>query len=94
MAKSRDKLLSQLESARAATSAAIAKEQRLIKQLALVDKRIGDAVEMEERSIREQEAEEMALETFVPMPFDDRLSMSPSSWASLIGVDSGEASAS
>ena len=54
----RESLLSRLAAAREATSAAIAKEQRLMKQLALIDRRAARAIAVGEQEAQEAEAKE------------------------------------
>jgi len=65
-------------------SKALSKEMRLHRQLDYNGRRAGEAIAVEERGIVEQEAEEFAAEldlpSFDPLPWDDRLMMSPSAW--------------
>ena len=50
-------------------------------QLALTDKRAGEAIAVEERNVAQSELEpqpgELDLPSFDPLPFDNRLLMSP-----------------
>jgi hypothetical protein len=63
----REVLLSRLTEAREATSLAITKEQRLIKQLALVDRRAATVISVGEREAQEAEVEEvLSLEAVLP----------------------------
>ena len=68
-----------------------AREDRLRKQMELVDKRGSEAIAVEERGILEHEAEEALLSSapFEPLPWDDRLLLSPGDWSSLwdLGTD-------
>jgi len=81
------RLLQQLEEAREATSRAIAREQRLMKELQLVEKRASDAISIESRSIEEQEAEE---ELLAPGPAPSgELALSPFTWSAMDGMDDG-----
>lgn len=71
-----------------ASRTAFAKEMRLRQQLDLVDKRSDEAVAVELRGIEEQEEEEQAAEA--TLDFDEPsygLSLSPTTWGALDGVD-------
>jgi hypothetical protein len=76
---------------------AFAKEARLRKQMELNERRADEAIAVEERSILDLEAEEQAeldLPSFDPLPWDDRLLLSPGAWESfLLPPPAGEASA-
>jgi len=96
--QARSRLLRKLEDARAATSTAIAREQRLMKQLALVDQRAGEAIAVEERDIEELEAREaqeaaaaqVAPGTSLSLPVPPgSLALSPFTWSAMDGLDDG-----
>ena len=88
----REVLLSRLAEAREATSLAIAKEQRLMKQLALVDRRAATAISIGEREAQEAEVEEvLSLEAVLPAGSSSlsgsSMSLSPFTWAATDGLD-------
>ena len=95
----------ELESARSALDAAherfstaLAKVSRLSKELSQNERRAEEAIAVEDRSIREQEVEELSAEldlpSFEPFPFDDRLLMDPTSWEQFLSGDIGVTSSS
>ncbi|KAK0249749.1 hypothetical protein LTS00_018370, partial [Friedmanniomyces endolithicus] len=71
-------------SAQELLSKTLSKEMRLHRQLDYNGRRAGEAIAVEERGIEEQEAEEFMAEldlpSFEPLPWDDRLMLSPSAW--------------
>lgn len=77
---------------------AIAKENRLVKQLDQTERRAGEAVAVEEREIQESDVvefvEELGLQSFDPFPLDNRLLLSPGGREGLFTTSSTEASGS
>ncbi|KAK0260442.1 hypothetical protein LTR35_017979 [Friedmanniomyces endolithicus] len=72
-------------------SKALSKEMRLHRQLDYNGRRAGEAIAVEERGIAQQEAEEFMAElditSFDPLPWDDRLMMSPSALDAFAPLD-------
>lgn len=96
LSKERSKLLAQIKEARAASTAALeaerlarevtstarSKEERLEKQLALLDKRAEEAVSVADASLAEEESSLPAGQPSVP-----ELSLSPFTWSGDAGLD-------
>jgi hypothetical protein len=81
----RSKLLDEIEAAREATSKALAKERRLMKQLELLDKRSDDAVALQEAQAQEQEVEEFLAEVGSTPPGSE-LALQPDTWSAMDGI--------
>jgi hypothetical protein len=77
-------LLSRLEAARAATSEAIAREQRLMKQLALLDGRASEMVAVEEKEMAVEDPKDAFLDDAIPLPGE--LALSPFTWSATDGL--------
>ena len=84
---------SALDAAHERFSTALAKVSRLSLELSQNETRAEEAIAVEDRSIREQEAEELSAELDLPsfesFPFDDRLLMDPTSWEQFLSGDIG-----
>jgi len=81
--KERVRLLDEIERARDATSQALAKERRLMKQLELLDTRSGEAVAVQENQAQEAELEEFLAE--LPQE-DSSLALHPDTWSAMEGL--------
>ena len=81
----RSKLLDAIEQAREATSIALAKERRLMKQLELLDKRSDDAVALQEAQAQEAEVEEF-LAGLGSESLSGELALQPETWSAMDGI--------
>lgn len=98
LVREKEKLRQQLQDSRAAQDAAMkaqekaledlrvarAKEERLRRQMDLLDSRAEEAISVEERGIAEQEIEEQSI-TFDGPPEGLALNLSPSTWGAFEG---------
>lgn len=81
--KERVRLLDEIERARDATSQALAKERRLMKQLELLDTRSSEAIAVQENQAQEAELAEFLAELPQEGP---SLALHPDTWSAMDGL--------
>ncbi len=82
-------LLEEIERARVATSTALAKERRLLKQLELLDKRSSEAVASANREVEaenEWDRPDPVLDPSGPSEGDNFLNLLPGTWSAMDGL--------
>lgn len=91
VSKARDRVVevqAMMDAAQEGYRTALAKEDRLMRQMEQNERRAGEAISVEERGIQDQEMqeflEELDIPSFEPYPFDDRLIMAPAEWEELL----------